>query len=339
VIHFSVEIISVKHNHIVAVAPESLYKNLDRSFSRINIPEDLQVQFIFLGDRYSLPYHKVSEYESGDIGEGMPKVDPKNLTAITAHLAAWSNGRASGYTFVLFKDAEPASPEERIVSETGKTLFLPSTREHFPKTDPYPQKRLITEDLFRRYVESTGVNLASMDETVNRFIKGKNDQGILSDAWVPVFFQEYVIGYIHIWIDKEGKPPFDNNVIDTLYQYAKLLAFALKENGRFDSARIRNEPFAGKILDISAAGLLFGYPNSALSSALLLDCELAVKLTVPKRTIKANAKIVRHYKDHAQGYFGCRFLDMAPEDMRFLFEYIYGKPFTNADASFIVGQV
>jgi hypothetical protein len=39
------------------------------------------------------------------------------------------------------------------------------------------------------------------------------------------------------------------------------------------------------------------------------------------------------------GYFGCRFLDVAPEDMRFLFEYIYGKPFTDSDASFLSGQV
>jgi hypothetical protein len=30
---------------------------------------------------------------------------------------------------------------------------------------------------------------------------------------------------------------------------------------------------------------------------------------------------------------------MAPEDMRFLFEYIYGKPFTDADTSLLAGQV
>jgi hypothetical protein len=30
---------------------------------------------------------------------------------------------------------------------------------------------------------------------------------------------------------------------------------------------------------------------------------------------------------------------MAPEDLRFLFEYIYGKPFSDADAAFLSGQV
>jgi hypothetical protein len=30
---------------------------------------------------------------------------------------------------------------------------------------------------------------------------------------------------------------------------------------------------------------------------------------------------------------------MAPEDLRFLFEFIYGKPFTDSDAAFLTGQV
>jgi hypothetical protein len=39
------------------------------------------------------------------------------------------------------------------------------------------------------------------------------------------------------------------------------------------------------------------------------------------------------------GYFGCRFTSIEPEDLRFLFEYIYGRPFTDQDASFIAGKV
>lgn len=255
-------------------------------------------------------------------------------------MAAWLQGYASGYKYVLFKDVKPTITEELILAETGKTLFLPSTLESFPQTDPDPPKRLITEAMFRRYQETIGVNPAYMDDVVKRFIKGKLDKGVFSDAWIPVLFQEYVIGYIHVWINQEGKQPLDTKVIDTLYQYAKLLAFSLKTNGYFESGRGKNTPFTGKILDISASGLLFAYPHSDLSSALLPDRELLVKLTTPKRSIRARIRIVRRYKEIMVGYFGCQFLDMAPEDMRFLFEYIYGKPFTDAEASsFIAGQV
>jgi c-di-GMP-binding flagellar brake protein YcgR len=110
-------------------------------------------------------------------------------------------------------------------------------------------------------------------------------------------------------------------------------------NGYFETGKLKNEPFEGKVIDISASGLLFAYPNSALSTALLPDSELSVKLVAPRRTVSANARIVRRYKDNSQGYFGCRFLDMEPEDLRFLFEFIYGKPFTDTDATFLSGQV
>jgi hypothetical protein len=339
VVIFSVEVSSFKDENIVADAPEFLYKNLDRSFSRVSTPSDLQVQLTFLGDRYSLSFPRVTEYESGEIGDFIRDVDPRNLSGLIEQMASWIKGFANGYKLIIFKDVKPSTTEERIVAETGKTFYLPSTLANFPQSDPYPRKRLITEEMFKRYLESTGVDLAYVDSACARFIKGKFDSGIFSDAWIPVLFQEYVIGYIHIWINKEGRLPFDYSVIDTLYQFAKVLAYSLKINGYFENGKMKNEPFEGKVIDVSASGLLFAYPNSSLSSSLLTDSELSVKLVTPRRSVNTNARIVRRYKDNSQGYFGCRFLDMAPEDMRFLFEYIYGKPFTDTDAAFLTGQV
>jgi hypothetical protein len=339
VIIFSVEVSSVKDTTIVADAPDALYKNLDRSYSRVNTPTDLQIQLTFLGDRYSLSFPKVMEYEPGELGALFRDLDPKNLSGLIEQMADWIKGYANGYKLVIFKDVKPATAEERVVAETGKTLFLPSTLANLPQTDPYPKKRLITEEIFKRYLETTGVDLAYVNDACNRFIKAKFDSGIFSDAWIPVLFQEYVIGYIHVWINKEGRLPFDYEVIDTLYQFAKVLAHSLKMNGYFEKGKLKNEPFEGKVIDISASGMLFTYPQSALAAALLPDSELAVKIITAKRRINTNARIVRRYKDSALGYFGCRFLDMAPEDMRFLFEYIYGKPLTDTDASFLTGQV
>ena len=339
VITFTTEVNNLKDDLIYAVPPEFLYKNLDRSFSRVQTPPDLQVQFTFLGDRYSLTYPKVSSYESGDVGNMVQSMNPKNLTGLVDQMAAWIKGYANGYKLVIFKDVKPSTTEERLIAETGKTIFLASTMNSFPLTDPYPKSRLVTEDMFKRYLESTGVDLSFVNETCSRFIKGKLDSGIFSDLWVPVLFQEYVIGYIHVWINKEGKLPFDFSVIDTLYQFAAVLANSLKLNGYFESGKMKNELFEGKVIDISASGLLFVYPNSALATSLLPNMELTIKLITPKRLVTTNAQIVRRYKDNTQGYFGVRFIDMAPEDMRFLFEFIYGKPFTDTDATFISGQV
>ncbi|MDR2185367.1 MAG: PilZ domain-containing protein, partial [Treponema sp.] len=331
---------SCRDDHIVTDVPDMLYKNLDRSYSRVSIPEDLSVQFSFLGDRYSLTFPRSAEFEPlDDIGEMIQRLNPKNLTGLIAQMAAWIKGFASGYRLVIFKDVKPEAVEERLVAETGKTLFIPSTRLSLPQMDPYPRKRLILEETFRRYLESTGTPPPHIDDAISRFLRTKYESGIFSDVWVPILFQEYVIGYIHVWINKTDKPPFNYELIDALYQFAKVLAFSLKENGYFEAGRMKNEPFQGKVVDISASGLLFAYPHSSLSAILLPESELAIRLITPNRTINTNAEIVRRYKDATMGYFGCRFLDMVPEDMRFLFEFIYGKPFTDFDASFIAGQV
>lgn len=338
VLLFSIEVSTVKDTQISAAAPEYLYKNLERSYSRINTPGDLKVQLTFQGDRYVLQYPKIREYESGD-DTLMEKLDPKNLQGLIDQMSAWIKGFASGYKMVIFKETKPNTTEERILAETGKTLYLPSTMASFPQEDPYPKKRLVTEEMFGRCLESTGVDPAYIRDAIRRFIRQKFDAGFYSGIWAPILFQEYVIGYIHVWINEAGRQPLGYNVIEHLYQFAKVLAFSLKTNGYFNSGRVKNEPFAGKIIDISVSGLLFAYPHSVLSAALLPDSELAVRLDLPRRSVRAAAKIVRRYRDNTQGYFGCRFLDMTPEDMRFLFEYLYGKPFSDEDALFIAGQV
>ena len=339
IIIFTVEVSTFKDDHVVTDEPESLYKNLSRSFSRVTTPPDLQVQFTFLGDRYSLSYPKISEYENEEPGDLVKSLDPRNLGGLIEQMESWIKVYASGYKLVIFKDAKPVTTEERVVAETGKSLFLSSTTETLPKDDPYPKKRLITEDTFKRYLESTGVDMQFVNDAYAKFIRQKYTSGIISDLYVPVLFQEYVIGYIHIWINKEGILPFDYGVIDTLYQFSKILASSLKINGYFEPGKLKNDPFEGKIIDISASGLLFTYPNSVFASTLMPDNELSVQLKAPRRIVNAKARIVRRYKDNVQGYFGCRFLDMEPEDLRFLFEYIYGKPFTDTDAAFISGQV
>ena len=339
VIIFAVEVTTFKDETIITREPEFLYKNLERSFSRVSSAPELEVQFTFSGDRYSLSYPRVNDYEKVNEEEFRKSVDPKNLSGLIEQMAAWIKNYASGYKLIIFKDVKPSCTEERLIAETGKTFYIPSTQDHFPIEDPYPKKRIITEDIFKRYLESTGVDLQYVDDACARFLRQKNESGIRSDLWMPILFQEYVIGYIHIWINTDNKPPFDYGVIDTLYQFSKILANSLRLNGYFETGKMKNEPFEGKVIDISASWLLFAYPNSTLAVTLMPNSELSVRLSSPRRTVSCKAKIVRRYKDSSHGYFGCRFIDMAPEDLRFLFEYIYGRPFTDSDATFLSGQV
>jgi hypothetical protein len=107
---------------------------------------------------------------------------------------------------------------------------------------------------------------------------------------------------------------------------------------------VKKESLEGKLIDISVSGLLFAYPFPILS-ALLGPKSSELSLTIvcpalaPRRSITPHARIVRRYKDNAQHYFGCRFLDLDPENIDCLFECIYGRPCTDANAAFLSGQV
>jgi hypothetical protein len=339
IIMFSVEVNSIKDGHIMTGEPEFLYRDLARSFARVHSPPDLRAQFTFLGDRYSLSYPRVPEYESDD-GELMTPMDLRDLKGIINQIEAWIKTFASGEKIVMLKNTESSLQliEENIIAETGKALLLSSTQGSYPLEDPYPQKRIVTEELFKRYLESIGVAPAFLDESCARHIQKKFEEGIHSELWVPVRFHEYVIGYIHCWINETERVAFDYGTLDNLYQFSKILTRSFRINGYFESGKVKNEALDGKIVNMSAAGILFIYPHSTLASPAP-DSELAVRLTTPIRTVNAKVKIVRQYKDNNQRYFGCSFLDMEPEDMDFLFEHIYGKPFTDANMTFLSGQV
>jgi len=341
VIDFTAELLAQKGDLVYCKMPAALYKNLDRNFLRVDAPSGIKILFTFRGDRYNLAFPKVSEYENITVNDLLNNLDPSNLSELIKQIAGMLNNFADGYKIINFKDKKPETLEEKIVSETGKTLFIPSTAGFLPKTDPYPKKRIITEDIFHRYLETNGIGTKYLEENTERILKNKFKDGIFSDAWVPILFHEYVIGYIHIWIDKQGRLPFDFSALDNVYQYAKALAFALKENGYFEYGKAENQPFEGRVLDISASGLMFAYPlGSTMLATLLVDSELKVTVETKSRTINVTAKIVRKFKDRNAGYLGCRFINMAPEDTRFLFEHLYGRQIDDeADAAFLAGQV
>ncbi|MDR0302088.1 MAG: PilZ domain-containing protein [Treponema sp.] len=339
-IDFTTEIIKVSDELIICRTPEKIHKNLDRNYLRIDTPSDIKVLFTFRGERYNLSLPKITEYENVEANDLFGNDDSRNLSELIGQLTGMVKNHADGYKIVNFKDKKPETLEERIVSETGKALFLSVTKGRLPATDPYPKKRIITEEIFKRYLESTGVGIAYLGETCTRFMNNKYNDGIYSDAWVPILFHEYVVGYIHIWINKEGRPPFDYTMLDNLFQFSKVLAFSLKENGYFDTGKIHNEPFECSVLDISASGLLFACPhNLSIASLLLVDSDLTVTIAAPNRTVNVVARIVRRIKDKSAVYFGCRFTGIAPEDTRFLFEYLYGRQIDDTDSAFLTGQV
>jgi len=60
-------------------------------------------------------------------------------------------------------------------------------------------------------------------------------------------------------------------------------------------------------------------------------------MTARRRKVEASGVVRSHYADRREGCFGIELDAMAPEDFRFLFEYLYGRPFTDEDGRSIEG--
>ncbi|MDR0707702.1 MAG: PilZ domain-containing protein [Treponema sp.] len=344
-ISFSTEIKDITEHVITTTIPETLYKNLARSSQRVAVPTDLRIELKSLEDRYSLPFPKSSSFESLDSSAVPPGIDPKNFNGIVTTMMQEVKQYADGQKIVYYNVAvQPDKTEELIVAESGKILFIPSTREPFPE-EFASEKKFITGAVFKRYFESVGVVPTFLDQTLAQFLKTKGDENILSALWIPFLFQEYVVGYIYLWKNnratdgKADKLPFSEEFAEKIYHYGKCIIFSLERRGYFEAGRMKDRVINGKIADISASGLRFTVPNSFVFQSLQPGVELAVALEAPQRTIDVKMKIRRRYKEGNLVYLGCSFIDITPEDSRFLFEFIYGKPANPAVENLIVGNV
>ncbi|MDR1788038.1 MAG: PilZ domain-containing protein [Treponema sp.] len=348
---------------VTADAPLFIYKNLDRTFSRVLMPANLDVSFSVYGDRYALSYPTAAVWESGEIEHIAANAKPKNLQSLKEQLTAWIAGCADGHQITLFHNTHPGGGfEERLVAATGKALFIPSTNDAFIETESEYAKNIVTAEVFRAFSDSVTrvscvTHLARADDAPERtpgqtpgqtpcrlgdaaalYLETRRGKGIASELWVPIIFYDYIIGCIHLWIKNESaKKRLDHNALETARQFARIFVYSLKVHSYFEEGRVQPEPFYGEILDISASGLLFASSAPAVTSALRPGAELALRLSAPGRTICCSAVIARQCADETRTYCGCAFSGLAPEDLRFLFEFLYGKTF--GDTALLAGGV
>jgi len=323
---FDVDVMDIRDGEVICNIPESIRKNLDRTQMRVNLPPEVQIKTSFLDDRYNLSFLRLRQYHPVLGGVS-------TLTSLKGQVEAFVKENDYGYKMVIFTpEIELAAMEEQVLASTGKVLFLPETKYGFPQTDPYNRNsRIVTEDVFNRYLlEEKGIEGRAAEVASLRFLQDKINSGVVSDAWVPILFQEYTVGYIRIWSQNAEKPPLDYLALDTLQKYAEVMARLLKERGYFEKMKMANDPFGVNVQDISVSGLLFTCPSPEVAIKLMPGCDLEITIATLHRNLKIKATVMRNYRGKTSIFVGCQFQDMNIEDIQYLFECIYAKPFTDA---------
>ncbi|MDR0909762.1 MAG: PilZ domain-containing protein [Spirochaetaceae bacterium] len=335
-ISIPVNIISVKEDIITTNLPQSLYKNLGRAFIRISVPDDMEVTLQYIGELYKLNFPKLSETEWEKTKKVSPKeYKPEEINTLLQNSMNELKKISSGLQTVLFNQKAPETTEEQLIAATGRCLFLSSTKEPFPESDISNRVTIVTNPQFKRFLEISGVGALYIDESISKFIKGKQEGKVYSDCWMPVMLYEYVIGYIHIWTGDE--PRFNEKTLDLVSEYASLLIASLIQKGSFAPGKLRNDPFQPEIQDISASGLSFSIPRSQLSQAIRENDNVAVKIKTADKVLDLTLRVMRRIKGSNSVRYGCRYLEMSPDDTRFLFENLYGKSFGSDGTKYLQG--
>jgi hypothetical protein len=348
---FSPVVISLASNALVTTNPQQLYQDLQRSYYRILPPVSMKIALRQTGWIYDLNYPSIdtiddsSEPVANDFGGDEKKLKDavdKNIQTI--------KDSADSYELLLYKENAPNRMEEKLITSTGKILFVSNMAGGFIETDSDTNKRFIDKDAFSRYLLSTGVTEQFINSAIQRFIAKRHEQLIVADAYVPVMFHQYIVGCIHVCIKEGSNKKFDIAACENIFETGKLLAALLETEGHFNEGKHPDKPFSSVLVDISASGfkirMFREHPNARLQSGTALDVLIGLPARnslmpaqslagqeAPVRKIRAQARVVRKTTDIVNVTFGCKFTKIEGEDLRFLFESIYGKPFMDSPDS------
>ncbi|MEI6386382.1 MAG: hypothetical protein WCQ50_07095 [Spirochaetota bacterium] len=330
----------VKEATLTVDYPEHLYRNLDRRYSRRPPPSELSIAFSFKGERYQLSYPTTPGFTSLLAPEPSSEFEPKDIRDLMRDFYTKAEAYATDRAIIMFKDRSPETLEERAITGTGKILYIPAVAGGLPSNDPFKPPLIITKSAMTDFFRSEGVPADLAGDELDSFEKKKRESGILSELMVPILFQDYVIGYTTMANKTPGRMPFDTGTVKTFNTFARVLAWSLLTNGYFKGAPKKNASIKAQVLDVSAGGILFtceSTESGERDAELLPDTRLDIDFKIGARAFVACAVIKRSYGDGERRYYGIEYDEFKPEDFRFLFEALYGRPFTDADGISIEG--
>jgi hypothetical protein len=324
---FATRVVDATPDHIVVAQPPGVYKNLQRKFERVRLQGSIDVSFSLHGTKVELNFPKSERYSPVQPPEEDATFDPRRIQEVVKAFRVEMESRATDNKIVMLRDKMPRTWEEKTIVRMGKCLWIPSTTDDFPVRDPFPDERVITKGELIKLEEEAGVQPYVITSKLGNILYEKTKKDIVAELWCPVLYNEYVVGYIHVWNSAARRERISRELIEYVQQFSKVLCFSLVTNGYFKVENSTERRYEAPIIDMSASGLLFAHTASDLVKELLVHTDLELTVKVNRRTIPVGGRIMRKFKDAENSYFGVLFLKIEQADFHFLFEYLYGKPF------------
>jgi len=315
---------------VVLDQPPGVYKNLQRKYERVKLGGSLDVSFSLHGAKVELNFPKSERFNPVEPPEQSETFNPQRIQELLKAFRVKLESTVSDNKIVMLRDRLPKSWEEKTIVRFGKSLYIPSTTEDFPQRDPFPDDRIIVKSELIKMEEENGASPHVVASRLGNILYEKTKREIASELWAPLLYNEYVVGYIHVWNTPPKRERLVKDTVELVHEFARILCYSLVKNGYFKIEKSTERRFEAPIIDMSASGLLFAHTSADLVRDLLVHTDLEMTLRFEKRTIKVGARIMRKFRDAEGYYFGVLFLRMEPDDFGFLYQFLYGKAFDPA---------
>jgi hypothetical protein len=318
-------------NPLNVTIPEHIYKNLKRKFVRVSTGPDIALSFTLDNAKIVLDFPKTQEYESLETEVYSDEFDLSNLKELFQQFKTKALDYSDESEIVMLRSKELGSFEEDIITNTGKSFFIPDTSVSFPGRDKINGDFSITEDFF---LDKKGNEIVAFGKNLRQIellLKGLHENGIYAQLYTPVIYHEYAVAYIKLTNNKSINKKFNTKTLNFAREFSRILSFALEKQGYFSGGVMEKSQYEPEIIDLSASGLLFTHPEKQLSEMLGMYGDLKLVLKIGQRKLEMFSRVMRKYKAKDIFFYGIQFLEIEPEDFRFLFDIVYGRPFSEED--------
>jgi hypothetical protein len=323
---FASRVTAWSDGELTVLNPKSIYRDPRRKYERVKLA-GIRLFFRLEDDKPELDFPKTETFTMVENLEIPDSVDPRGIGELIASFRASLQGTASDHRIVMYRDQKPQTFEELITVKTGKALWIPSTDDDFPLNDPGFSGNVIVKKEVEEYFADTGTPPYLVRSEISNLLYTKAKSGVLSEVYCPILYQEYAVGYIWVVSKKPGTTLFDGDFLEYVVQFSRVLSHSLEVNGYYRQARKTEVEHDLPVIDVSASGLLFAAASPELDTKLDLFHDMTFRMDLGGRSVSLGTRIMRKFNDGANHYFAAQFLDVKDEDLNFIFEYLYGKPF------------
>jgi|GEM_PF-5968872 len=302
--------------------PRAVYRDLARRFPRILAPKGVGVYFVLDEQAISLSFPDSEQY----VPVQRPTVDPGFDVAKLSDLLEAFRERAMQFAgeskIVMFRDRKPKGMIERLIVHSGRILILPFPVEQSQAVPPEAAANLVTrhrvEALQREMPEQFSGALRLLTDASSQMRRRK----LMYELYCPVLYYQYVVGYLYLVRPLGPGARFDPAVIDFVWQYSRIFAYALQENGYFRNAQTKPAVRRAELIDLSANGVLFTVPKDSQSLGMYAETRLELRLDRYRASVQA--RVVRRVEEGEHMYFGLQFTKISEELQRALCRRLYG---------------